>query len=133
MNVSSLTVSTILFQKEKLKEVAESSVVGNIYEDITQSRDVIMQKLERLLTRWINSHIELNMNLSFLIIKEKAVLLFEDLKVKAQKGSIANVEDLEFKASHGWLERFKTRANFHSLCTSGKRASTDVTVVTKFP
>jgi hypothetical protein len=38
-----------------------------------------MQKLERLLTRWINSHIELNMNLSFLIIKEKAMLLFEDL------------------------------------------------------
>jgi hypothetical protein len=46
------------------------------------------------------------MNLIFLIIQEKAVSLFEDLKQKAQEEGTANAQDLEFKASHGWFERF---------------------------
>jgi hypothetical protein len=49
------------------------------------------------------------MNLNFLVIREKAVSLFKDLKLKAEEGSRVNVEDLEFKASHGWFERFKAQ------------------------
>jgi hypothetical protein len=73
-------------------------------------------KIERLLTHWINSHSQHNMNLSFLVIQAKVMSLFEDLKLQAQEG-IASAEDLEFKAIHSWFERFKTCANLHSLCT----------------
>jgi hypothetical protein len=52
------------------------------------------------------------MNLSFLIIQEKAMSLFKDLKLKAQEEGLANIcLDLELKANHGWFERFKTHAN----------------------
>jgi len=61
------------------------------------------------LTRWINSHNQHNMNLNFLVIQEKAVSLFKDLKLKAEEGGRVNVEDLELKANHGWFERFKTQ------------------------
>jgi hypothetical protein len=49
--------------------------------------------------------------------------LFKDLKLRAEEKGVANADYLEIKASHGWFERFKTRANLHSLHTSGERAS----------
>jgi hypothetical protein len=74
------------------------------------------------------------MNLSFLIIQDKAVSLFKDLKLnlKAQEEGVANAEDLEFKASYGSLERFKTCGNLHSLHISGERVSADVAAAKKF-
>jgi hypothetical protein len=59
--------------------------------------------------------------------------LFEDLKPKAQEEDAANVKDLQFKASHVWFDRFKARANFHSLGTSGGSVRADVAAATKFP
>jgi hypothetical protein len=72
------------------------------------------------------------MNLSFLIIQEKALSLFKDLKLRAEEESIANSEELEFKASRGWFEKFNNCANLHSLHTSGERVSADVAAVMKF-
>jgi hypothetical protein len=81
-----------------------------------------MQKLPRLFTHCIDGHNQRNMNLSFVIIQGKAMYLFKNLKLRAEEG-VAHVEDLEFKASHGWCERLlKTRANLRSLCTSDKQA-----------
>jgi hypothetical protein len=97
------------------------------------TRDVIIQKLERLLTHWIDSHNQHDMNFSFPITQEKAMSLYKDLKLKAQEEGIAEVEDYEFKASHGEFERFKTCADLHSLRISGERASADVAAGTKFP
>jgi hypothetical protein len=42
------------------------------------------------------------------------------------------MENLEFKASHGWFQSFKTCTNLHSLHTTGKRASTDIAAAMKF-
>jgi hypothetical protein len=77
-----------------------------------------------------DSHNQRNINLS---IQEKAMSSFKDLKLKAQEEGVANADDLEFKASHDWFERFKARANLHSLHASGERASADVAAATKFP
>jgi hypothetical protein len=71
------------------------------------------------------------MNLSFLVIQEKPMSLLEDLKLKAQELGITNAEDLAFKASHGWFEKFKTCANLHSLHVSGIMVSTDVAAAVK--
>jgi hypothetical protein len=47
--------------------------------------DLIMGKLERLVIHFIDNHNEHNMTLSFLIIRDKAVSLFKDLKMKAKE------------------------------------------------
>jgi hypothetical protein len=56
--------------------------------------------------------------------------MFKDLKLKVEEESIANSDDLDFKASHGWFETFKICANLHCLHTSCQRASANVAAAT---
>jgi hypothetical protein len=81
-----------------------------------------MQKLGRLFTHCIHGHNQRNVNLSFVIIQEKALSLFKDLKLRAEEEGVADVQNPEFKASHGWCERLKTCSNLWSLCTSDEQA-----------
>jgi hypothetical protein len=81
-----------------------------------------------LLTHWIDTHSQSNTNMNFLVI------LCDCLKIETNaQDNVANAEDLEFKTHHGWLERFKTHANLHSLQSWVAWASTDVAAAMKFP
>jgi hypothetical protein len=41
------------------------------------------------------------MNLGFVIIQEKAIYLFKDLKLRAEEEGVAHVEDLDPDPCHG--------------------------------
>ena len=77
--------------------------------------------MEKLLTFWIDDQTHRNMPLSQGIIMEKAKILYLELKNRTEECSTAE----GFVASRGWFERFKLRANLHSISLSGESASAD--------
>jgi hypothetical protein len=125
-NLSSSTVRSIYLQKDKLQDVAQSSVSGAHLHRIKKSRDAILEQLEKLLLHWIDSHDRKHSTLPFNVIQEKALSLFSDLKRKAEDEGNPISADSDFEASHGWFERFKKRANLQSIKVSGEKASTDL-------
>ena len=64
-----------------------------------------------------------------MVIQATAKSLFEDIKSKSMSndGASGSATDKEehFEASHDWFERFKIRANLHSISLKGEAASAD--------
>lgn len=132
-SLSSSTVRTIYLQKEKLEDVAQSSVCGAHLHRITKSRDAIIQQLEKLLLQWINNHAREHTVLPFSVIQDKALSLFSDLKRKAEDEGNPVSADFDFKASHGWFERFKKRANLCGVKGCCEKASADLQEASALP
>jgi hypothetical protein len=86
-------------QKDNVKEVAETRAVGVKLEHITRTRDAIMEKLERLLTHWMNGHNQHYINLSLLVIHEKVLSLLMDLKKMAVEEGAASMKHHEYRQS----------------------------------
>ena len=82
------------------------------------------EKLLRMEHQW-----QRRVRLRLTLIQEKAKSLFEDLKTKAGE----NAEEQAFASSHGWLQRFKKRANLHRVSVSSEAASADEVAAKKFP
>lgn len=115
LNLASSTIHTIYKQKDKLLNMAETCFGGVKLTRVTKSRNSLMGKLESLLAHWIETHNQQNVPLSFSIIQEQALALFDDLKKEAEEEGTLNSKEAEFKASHGWFERFKNRVNLHNM------------------
>ena len=64
-----------------------------------------------------------------MLILEKTKSLHEDLKKKHSEVS----KGASFHANHGWLHRFKARANLHNVKVSGEAASADTVAPWEFP
>jgi len=133
-SLSSSTVRTIYLQKEKLEDVAQSSVCGAHLHRITKSRDAILEQLEKRLLQWIDSHAcREHSVLPFSVIQDKALSLFSDLKRKAEDEGNPVSADFDFKASHGWFERFKKRANLYGVKGGCGKASADLQAAYALP
>ncbi|XP_066978517.1 tigger transposable element-derived protein 1-like isoform X3 [Macrobrachium rosenbergii] len=107
-NMAQSTICTILKNKEAIKvaDVAKGVTV------ITKQRPNVIEKVEKLLSVWINEKQLTGGSVSEAIICEKARQLHSDLLAKTP-GSSADGE--HFKASRGWFERFRRRSGFHSV------------------
>jgi len=84
--------------------------------------------MEKLLAIWDDSQCERRVSLSTAIIKSKALSIF---------GTLANSPnfetcDLNFNASNGWFQRFKSRANLRNVTLSAKAASADLKSAEEF-
>lgn len=132
-NLSSSTVRTIYLQKEKLEDVAQSSVCGAHLHRITKSRDAILEQVEKRLLQWIDSHAREHFVLPFSVIQDRALSLFSDLKRKAKDEGNPVSADFYFKASHGWFERFKKRANLYGVKGGCEKASADLQPASELP
>lgn len=121
LNLANSTVSTVLKNKDAIRNAAEN--VSDISaKRITKTRDNVMEETERLLTLWVNDINRRSGSLAVSAVQEKALSLFEDCK-KRLGGPDYNVS---FTASHGWYERFKIRANIKQVKKQGEAASADV-------
>jgi hypothetical protein len=132
-NLSSSTVRSVYLQKDKLQDVAESSVSGALFHRTKKSRNAILEQVEKLLLHWIDSHARKHSTLPFNMIQEQALSLFSDLKRKAEDEGNPISVDFDFKASHGWFERFKKRADLQSIKVSGEKESVDLEAASPFP
>ena len=107
----------ILKNKDKIMEHVQSAVpmMSTI---LSKKCGKVMEKMEKLLSVWMQNQHQHRVLLSLMLIQEKAKSLYKNLKKKHGEES----EGTSFKASHRWFHRFKARANLHNVKVSGKAA-----------
>ena len=126
-DMSTSTVSTIMKAKEKfLAKIKEAQPLNSTWIR-TKETNSLIPRMETLLTAWINDQTQrLHMPVSQAVICTKALSLFKDLCQKE------NLEE-SFVASNGWFQRYKKKANWHSIRVQGESASADEDSAKKFP
>ncbi|XP_018419693.1 PREDICTED: tigger transposable element-derived protein 1-like [Nanorana parkeri] len=121
LNLAHSTISTILKDKERVKEAVKTSTGFKAI--ITRQRKGLIHDMEKLLVIWFDDQIQKRMPMSLSIIQAKALSIFKTLK--------AGEESTEtFTASHGWFQKFCHRFNLHNRSVSGEAASADVAAET---
>jgi hypothetical protein len=123
-----MSVRTIIENADKIRASAKS-VTPLSASKVTKGRHTVFEKMETLLGIWIQVHVDKNMPVSFLIIKHKALSLFEDIK----KDYGVSSTPLSFTASHGWFECFKLCCNLHNIKITGEAVSADKEAATHYP
>ncbi|XP_077576237.1 SWI/SNF complex subunit SMARCC1-like isoform X2 [Stigmatopora nigra] len=104
------TVSTIIKQKTALKAMIPSHGLSIM----SKKRSALHDEMERLLVLWIREKELAGDKLTKSTISEKAMDIFADL-LKERVGPSEERPPLDFKASHGWLQKFTRRVERHSL------------------
>lgn len=86
----------------------------------------MIEEMEKHLAIWMEDCFQKCKPQSLMMIQEKALSLFKDIKADSD-------EDVTFNASHGWLSRFKVRNNLHNVKVTGEAASADIKAAKEFP
>ena len=122
---STSTICTILKQKDILKDVkaAKGATI------VSQLRTSVHDEMERLLLIWIKEKELAGDTVTETIISEKARAIFSDL-MKNEPSTSADQE--EFKASHGWFDKFRKRSGIHSVVRHGEASSADTKAAEEF-
>lgn len=102
-------IITILKNNDKIIEHLKSAV-PMMFTIISKNHGEMIEEME-LLNVWMQDQHRCCGLLSLMLIQEKTISLYEDLKKKRGKES----EGTSFNASHGWFHRFKYRANLHNV------------------
>uniref|UniRef100_A0A668TE05 HTH CENPB-type domain-containing protein n=1 Tax=Oreochromis aureus TaxID=47969 RepID=A0A668TE05_OREAU len=113
------TIGTILKQKEVIK-AAKPSMGTTV---MSKRRTPIHDEMERLLLVWIKDKGRTGDTLTEMIICEKASSIYNDLGPPTPP---------EFRASHGWFDRFKKRTGIHSVVRHGEAESSDQEAAEEF-
>uniref|UniRef100_A0A182UPG1 HTH CENPB-type domain-containing protein n=1 Tax=Anopheles merus TaxID=30066 RepID=A0A182UPG1_ANOME len=122
-NRNTSTICCILKNREQLKASTVSRGVSR------HSRSKLIDDVERLLLIWIDGRQRKGEQLTQSIICEKAKRIYGDIVAggAGQASTATGTANETFKASNGWLERFKERTGIHSIFRQGKtsRAAND--------
>ena len=126
------TISTVLKQKDAIKAVKSSK--GTTI--LSKRRSPTIEEMERLLLIWIKDKEIAGDTITEVVICEKACAIYADLKA-TDNGDDAGESSTdptiqEFKASHGWFEKFKKRTGIHSVVRHGEAASSDTKAAEEF-
>ncbi|KFD64056.1 hypothetical protein M514_10180 [Trichuris suis] len=122
------TLRTIRSNAEKIKQTCVSGTSSSIAMSI-RTRPKILEKMEKLLSIWIETQTTKRIGTTLFTIRQKAVTIYEDLK----KQSTNPAEIPPFTASSGWFCRFKNRYNFHNVRLCAEAGSADVDPAQTFP
>ncbi|XP_064092987.1 tigger transposable element-derived protein 1-like isoform X3 [Macrobrachium nipponense] len=124
------TIGTILKQKEAIKAATPSKGV-TIF---SNKRSHVHDKMERLLLVWVEDKEIAGDTITEMAICQKASAIFGDLSAQAEDvaGEGKSKATPDFKASHGWFEKFRKRTGIHSVVRHGEAASSDTKVVQAF-
>ncbi|XP_053129291.1 tigger transposable element-derived protein 1-like [Hemicordylus capensis] len=120
---SASTIVTILKDKERImgRETAKGVTI------LTKNRPAIMDEVEKLLLLWIHEKERAGDTVTSAVVCAKARALHADL-IAQQPGTSHE----EFKASHGWFEKFKMTSGIRSVVWHGEAASSDLAAAEEF-
>ncbi|XP_043830605.1 tigger transposable element-derived protein 1-like [Dromiciops gliroides] len=121
------TLKSILNQAERVKASVHNS--SNLTAaKVTRIRSSVMEKMENMLSIWVDNMMQHHMPLSQALIMQKALSLFDHLKAQAGEESSKT-----FVASRGWFEKFKKRNKINSIRITGETSSADIKTAAEFP
>ncbi|XP_028915689.1 tigger transposable element-derived protein 1-like [Ornithorhynchus anatinus] len=121
------TLRTIRANAEKIKESCAAATQLSARRS-ARARPQIIERMEKLLSVWIEAQTKRRAGMVFLTIKEKALAIYEDLRA-GRPG-----EDVQsFSASSGWFAGFKNRYGLRDVKLTGEAASADEAAAAAFP
>lgn len=126
--LSESTVRTIVKSRDKLLRSSEHGTPTSA-KKITRTRPAVIEKMEQMLSVWIEDMNKKNAPISQDIVCAKAISLYESLKQQEGEGSSVP----SFVASNGWFEKLKKRLNLHNIRVTGEAASADTAAASEFP
>ena len=94
------TINTIVKDRKLIKEATKGSTELGVM-IISKKRQGPIAEMEKHLLRWMEDMLQKKTPLSLLIIQEKAISLYNDVKEKM------GIQEGCFTASHGWFQCFK--------------------------
>lgn len=86
-------------------------------------RDPILEKVERVLSVWIENQVQKGNPVNILIIRTKALELYET--IKSENDDEALLPTMKFVASRNWIDNFMKRANLQDIPLGGRVFLTD--------
>ena len=114
--------TTRIVIKDKKRIIQHVKSAAPMQSTITSKRrGHLIEEMENLLQTWIEDLHQQHIPISLMLIQEKALSPFEDLKRKNPN----NVAEPSFNVSHGWFQRFKAQAKLHNIKVTGEAASAD--------
>ena len=125
LGLATSTVASIRVNKDKIRANSQAATPVSTTQ-LTRCRGVLMGRMERLLSLWIEEQRRQNLPVSTLLIQDKARRLFAQLQ--REQGSGAQAET--FGASNGWFARFKVR---HNVLLTGEPAVADAQAAARYP
>ncbi|XP_068602057.1 tigger transposable element-derived protein 1-like [Brachionichthys hirsutus] len=108
------TISTIVKDKNKVKEMAKASTGYDAV--LTRRRKGLVHETEKLLSVWFDQQTARKLPPSFSIIRSKALSIFRTLKTREGSGCADT-----FTASKGWFQRFRLRFNSYNNNRAARR------------
>ncbi|XP_066489716.1 tigger transposable element-derived protein 1-like [Tiliqua scincoides] len=127
LGLGTSTIRTILKNGEKIKRSAKSTTPQSATKT-SRSRNILLEKMEKRLSIWIEDQTQHCVPLSQLTIQEKARSIFAYLQEHEGDGSATET----FQASRGWFEKFKRRINLHNMPACGDSESADKQAAREF-
>ena len=118
LGLAPATVSTIMANAEKIKQSAQKTTKLSA-SNVSYTRNFNIEKMEQLLTLWIDDLNQKRIPVTHRAIAAKARSLFEEIQRKEGGNET-------FTASKGWFTRFKQRSQIHCMKVSGETASADI-------
>lgn len=85
--------------------------------------------MEKSIVLWIEDLTKKRIPISGYMIKEKALVFYEKIKLSETSTSTPK----EFAASNGWMVRFLKRNNLHNIQIRGESASADEQACANYP
>lgn len=125
LGLATSTVASIRVNKDKIRANSQAATPVSATQ-LTRCRGVLMGRMERLLSLWIEEQKRQNLPVSTLLIQDKARRLFAQLQ--REQGSGAQAET--FGASNGWFARFKVR---HNVLLTDEPAVADAQAAARYP
>uniref|UniRef100_A0A8C4Q849 Uncharacterized protein n=2 Tax=Eptatretus burgeri TaxID=7764 RepID=A0A8C4Q849_EPTBU len=125
LGLSESTLRTIRNSAEKIKESARCGTSVSATKT-SYARSSIMEKMERMLSTWIEHQNQENVPVGMLVIQAKARSIYEDLI--NDEGEVK-----PFNASSGWFSNFRNRYNYHNIKMTGEAVAADTVAAEKFP
>ncbi|XP_038599347.1 tigger transposable element-derived protein 1-like [Tachyglossus aculeatus] len=121
------TLRTIRANAEKIKESRAAATQLSARRS-ARARPQIIERMEKLLSVWMEAQTKRRAAMVFLTVKEKALAVHEDLRAGQPRE-----EAPPFSASSGWFAGFKNRYGLQNVRLTGEAPSADEAAAAAFP
>ncbi|CAK9807583.1 Putative CENPB DNA-binding domain-containing protein 1 [Anthophora plagiata] len=113
--INESTVRTIKKRKESIRSSVASGTLSSS-QCSSYTRNPVIENMEKALMIWMDDNMQKKIPMNSLMIREKAVHIFN--RLKEQASSIDKMDT--FSASKGWFQNFKKRYSLRNLKFKGE-------------